>query len=400
MSEARTPPAQEDFNYYSEEQMQNPYPMYEEFRERCPVGRSEHYGGFAFVSRYDDAKRVFSDFQTFTSSNGIGLPGRPIKLYPVDLDPPEQTKFRRILNRHYTPEAAEAARPMVEKLVSGLIDDFIETGSADLADDLVRKTLPPTVLPIIGVPLNDLAVFSDWVDKTTRRRVSNPEGVVEAAHAMLEYLIGVVAERRKVATPPDDTLQSLIDADFKGQKLGDEDIARTLMIIINGGLDTTTVAVLESLLHLSRNPALAEGLRSGEYPWGPAVEELIRYYSPVTVMGRTVVKDVDLSGVQLKAGEYIHTMPGAANRDPRRFADADKCILDRADNDHLSFGNGAHICLGRNIARMEIQTICRQVIERMPDFRTAPDFVPEFEAFQGRAMKHLPVSFTPGKRLG
>jgi cytochrome P450 len=389
-----------EFDYYSPEQMYDPYPMYRDLRSKCPVAHSRHHGGFAFASTYDESKSILSDFKNYSSNNGIGLPARPIRLFPVDVDPPEQVRFRRILNPHFTPEAAEKLRPQVERLVDQLIDGFIETGHAELGDDMVRPTLPATLLPVLGIPLEDLPKFAGWVETTMRRRVSDPEGVVRAAALIHEYVTGIVAGRRANQPGPHDVLNSLLTQPFDGRALDDDEIARTLMIIINGALDTTTVGVLEALLHLSRHPQDAERLRSGEVPYPVAIEELLRAYCPVTVMGRTVMNDGELRGEPVKAGEFIMAMPGAANRDPARFEDPDRVILDRADNEHLSFGNGAHICLGRHIARMEIEVFLRAVLTRMPDFRTPEGFEPEFDIFSGRAMKHLPVVFTPGRRLG
>lgn len=388
----------EEFDYYSPEQMYDPYPMYRELRSKCPVAHSKQHGGFVYAATYAESKVILSDYRNFSSNNGIGLPARPIRLFPVDVDPPEQVRFRRILNPHFTPEAAEILRPRVEMLVDDLIDGFIERGHAELGDDLVRPTLPATLLPVLGIPLADLHKFSGWVETTMRRRVSDPEGVVRAAALIHEYVTGVVAERRANQPGPHDVLNSLLTQPFDGRGLDDDEIARTLMIIINGALDTTTVGVLEAMLHLSRNPADAERLRSGEVPYPVAIEELLRAYCPVTVMGRTVMNDLDLRGEPVKAGEFIMAMPGAANRDPEQFSDPDRVVLDRTDNPHLSFGNGAHVCLGRHIARMEIEVFLRAVLTRMPDFETVEGFEPEFDIFQGRAMKHLPVVFTPGQR--
>jgi cytochrome P450 len=380
--------------------MDDPYPMYDELRAKCPVGRSRQHGGFVFAATYDEAKAVLSDFRHFSSANGIGLPARPIKLFPVDVDPPEQVRFRRILNPHFTPEAAEALRPRVETLVDDLIDGFIERGACELGDDLVRPTLPATLLPVLGIPLEDLNIFFGWVETTMRRRVSDPEGVVKAAASIHEYVLGVIAAHRALPEPrPHNVLNSLMTQPFDGRILSDDEIARTLMIIINGALDTTTVGVLEALLYLSRHPEDAQRLRSGEFDYKVAIEELLRCFCPVTVMGRTVTEDTELGGLSLRAGEFIMAMNGAANRDPRQFPDAALCALDRQDNPHLSFGQGAHICLGRHIARMEIECFLKAVLTRMPDFHTEVDWRPEWDIFQGRAMKHLPVTFTPGRRL-
>lgn len=389
---------QDDFDHYSEEQMADPYAMYERFRQ-CPVGRSSRYGGFAYAATFDGAKKVFSDFQTFSSHKGPGLPGRPVKVYPLDLDPPEHAKFRRLVNRHFSQEVAEANRARTEGLVNGFIDNIIEQGHCDLADDVVRPVLPPTVLPLIGVPIEDQERFEVWIDYLTRRRVSDPEGVVRAADEAVEHLQKIVAYRR-TSEPQDDALGSLMNGKVDGRDLSDDEIARTLLIILAGGLDTTSISVLESCMYFFQNPAEAERMRSGELDWAVAIEELLRFFSPVTALGRVAMKDTEIAGCPIKAGEFIMAMNGAANRDPEKFVDADKCVLDRKDNPHISFGNGAHICLGRHIARMEIDVMLKAILTRLPDCKIADDFVPEYWVGQGRALKTLPVTFTPGQRLG
>jgi cytochrome P450 len=389
----------ERFDYYDQRQMRDPFRMYDAFRNACPVGRSAAHGGFAFVSTYAGAKRVLSEFTSFSSANGVGLPPRAIRLYPVDLDPPEQNKFRRIVNKHFMPEAIAPRRSRIAQVVHEHIDTFIARGSADLAEDLVRPALPHIVLPIIGLPVEDLGTFRRWSEVTIRNRVSDPAGAEEAARLMFDYVMGVVADRRQ-RPPREDTLGALLQGRADGHPLSDEDIARTLMIIVNGGLDTTTTVILESLLHLSRHPDDAERLRTGEAAWAPAIEEFVRLFTPSTVMMRTVVADTVLEGEPLRSGEFVQAMIAAANRDPAIFAEPAGCVLDRSDNPHLSFGNGAHICLGRFLARLEIEVFLEAVLARLPDFAAAPDFVPEWWVFQGRVMKSLPVTFTPGRKLG
>lgn len=387
----------QDFDYYSEAQMIDPLPMYEEFVARCPVGRSKAHGGFAFVSRFDSVKRVFSDYRNFSSENGIGLPPRPIKLYPVDLDPPQQTVFRRIINRHYSPDAAERSREKATRLVHELIDEVIERGHADITQEITQPLLPPIILPVIGLPVEDLPMFAGWVEHIMRKRVSDPVGTAKAADKMLAYVTSVVAARRKDAAR-DDTMGSLIAASFRGRALDDDEVARTLLIIVNGGLDTTSTASSEALLYLARHPHLREQLASGEADWGMAIEEFLRLHSPAIVVGRTTTADTELDGETLRAGEFVHAMPGAANRDPRKFERPAECRLDRWPNDHLTFGNGAHVCLGRHFARMEMEVILKAVLERMPDYRPAPGYRPAIAAFTARAVTSFPVEFTPGAR--
>jgi cytochrome P450 len=154
--------------------------------------------------------------------------------------------------------------------------------------------------------------------------------------------------------------------------------------------------MLESLLFLARNPQEKQRLLSGERDWPTAIEEFIRYTSPIQGLRRTLTRDTELDGQALKVGDWMFALHGAANRDPAVFAEPDRCLLDRSPNPHLSFGAGAHICLGRNLARLEIEVLLRAVLTRLPDYDTVAGFEPAYLAGEARGMKSLPVRFTPG----
>lgn len=383
----------EAFDHASEAQMRNPYPMYEAFRAGCPVGRAAQYGGFWIASRYATAKKVMEDYAGFSSTSGVGIPPHPYKMYPIDLDPPQQTKFRRLLNPRFTPEAVAVKREEVQARVDELIDAFIERGSADLATELVRPLLPAIVLPLLGVPRSDQAKMSAWIEYLTRGRANDLAGVAKAGEEIGVYLMTLVAQRR--AQPPqDDIIGLLLNSSIDGQALTDEDIFRTVLIILFGGLDTTSAVMLESLLYLARYPQEKERLKAASFDWPTAVEEFIRYTSPIQGLRRTATKATELEGQAIAAGDWVFALHGSANRDADVFADADRCLLDRSPNPHLAFGAGAHICLGRNLARLEIEVLLRTVLSRLPDYRAADGFEPDYLAGEARGMKSLPVLFT------
>jgi cytochrome P450 len=386
------------FDHTAPEQMQQPHAMYAQFRDKCPIGRSGQHGGFYFVSRYDAVKKLFEDFQTFSSAEGVGIPPHPYKMYPIDLDPPAHTKYRRILNRRFTPEAVAPKREQVEAVVGRLIDAFIGKGSADFAADLVRPLLPAIVLPLLGVPVEDQPRLSGWIEYMTRGRATDLPGVMKAGEEIGKYLMALAARRRNEPRG-DDVISLLLETPVDGSPLTDEDIYRVLLIILFGGLDTTSAVMLESLLYIARNPEVRTALSAEGADWGSAIEEFVRYTSPIQGLRRTVTKDTEVEGQPLKAGDWVFGLHGSANRDASVFADADRCVLDRTPNPHLGFGAGGHICLGRNLARLEIEVLLKAVLRRMPDYRVAEDFVPEYLVGEARGMTRLPVAFTPGPRL-
>lgn len=378
--------------------MRDPYPMYETFRQQCPVSRSAQHGGFWLAATHATAKRVMDEYATFSSTSGVGIPPHPYRMLPIDLDPPQQTKYRRILNPRFTPEAVAAQRTAITREVDALIDRFIERGSAELASELVRPLLPAIVLPLLGVPSADQARMSAWIEYLTRGRATDLEGVAKAGQDIGMYLMGLVAQRR---TQParDDIIGVLLTSSVDGQPLSDEDIFRTVLIILFGGLDTTSAVMLESLLFLARNPDEKQRLARDERDWTLAIEEFVRFASPIQGLRRTATRDTELGGQAIKAGDWVFALHGSANRDATVFADAGRCVLDRQPNPHLAFGSGAHVCLGRNLARLEIEILLRQVLQRLPDFSVDAEFVPDYLAGEARGMKQLPVRFSPGCRV-
>lgn len=385
------------FDHADPMQMNSPHAMYGSFREQCPVGRSRKHGGFYFAARYADAKRVFEEHATFSSSTGVGIPPHPYKMLPIDLDPPQQTKFRRILNRHFTIEAVAGKRAQIGAEVHALIDTFIEKGEADLASELVRPLLPAIVLPMIGVPLEDRRQLTEWIEYLTRGRATDMPGVMQTGEKIGGYLMGLAARRRGVARG-EDVIGLMLQSKIDGETPTDEEIFRTLIIILFGGLDTTSSVMLEALLFLSRHPEERRRLMSDQLDWTRAVEEFVRHTSPVQGLRRTLAREAELGGQPLKQGDWMFALIGSANRDENVFPDGERCLLDRTPNPHIGFSTGAHVCLGRHLARLEIEVLLRAVLRRMPDYRVLDGFEPDYLVGEARGMKSLPVRFTPSVR--
>ena len=385
----------EKFDHNSETVMLNPYPMYEAFRQHCPVSRSAQYNGFNFVASYAGVKKVLEDYATYSSITGVGIPPHSFDMIPIDLDPPLQTKYRKILNPRFTVEAVAVLRPKIEAKVHSLIDAFITRGSADLAADLVRPLLPAIVLPMMGVPFEDQAKLCEGIEYLTRGRATDPEGVQKAAADIGMYLMGLSIKRR--SQPEQDDLIGLLQkSSIDGVPLTDEQILKNLLIILFGGLDTTTSAILESLLYLAQHPEEKTRLMKGDYAWDVAIEEFVRYASPVQGLRRNLTADAELEGQPLKKGEWMFALHGSANRDETVFSEPNKCMLDRSPNPHMGFSAGAHLCLGRNLARLEMKITIKAVLERLGDYRIAPDFKLGYLCAEARGMKALPVIFSPG----
>jgi cytochrome P450 len=387
------------YNHHDPEVARDPYSIFAGVRGKCPLGHSQALGGFYFPTTYEGVKRVFSDYRTFTSTEGSGLPDQMVRLLPVDLDPPQHTRWRRVLNKYFTAEAAEADRGRIQGIVDDLIDSFIERGSADLVGELTRPMLALTTLPILGVPLEDRLMLSEKLLWMVHYRTLDNEGWVARFMEMAAYLTGLVA-RRRLEPPRDDLVRCLIEQEFDGRRLTDQEGYQVLMLTLFGALDSTASAMSGSLYHLALNPADKARLLSGEVAWAGAIEEFLRITSPIQALRRTVVAPTELDGGVLKPGDIVLAVNGAGNRDPEKFAEPDMCLIDRDARDHLAFGSGAHVCIGRHYARVMMRVCLETMLRRAYDFAVTPDFAPEYTPSEARALKSLDVTFTPAPRIG
>jgi cytochrome P450 len=385
------------YNHHDPEVAQDPYSIFAQVRAKCPLGHSDALGGFYFPTTFEGVKRIFSDYRHFTSTEGAGLPDQVIRLLPVDLDPPQHTRWRRVLNRFFTLDAAQADRGRIQTIVDGLIDQFIERGSADLVGELTRPLLAFTTLPVLGVPIEDQKMLSDKLLWMVHNRTADREGWLARYMEMGEYLTGIVAQRRSAA-PQDDLVQCLIDEEFDGRRLSDQEGYQVIMLTLFGALDSTSSAMSGSLYHLAEKPADKTRLLSGEVPWAVAIEEFLRITSPIQALRRTVLQPTQVDGGMLNPGDVVLAVNGAGNRDPDKFPEPDKCVIDRDARDHLAFGAGAHVCIGRHYARIMIEICLKTMLQRIPDFVVPADFAPDYTPSEARALKSLPVSFTPRPR--
>jgi cytochrome P450 len=266
---------QADFNHHSIEIMQDPYKLFNEVRSRCPLGHSNELGGFYFPTTYGEVKRAYSDFKTFTSTLGSGLPKQLAQLLPVELDPPQHTRWRRVLDRFFTLEAAEADRPRIQGIADALIDSFIARGSADAVNELTRPFLALTMLPILGVPLEDREMLSAKLMWMVHYRMTDHDGWVARYMEVEAYITGLIARRR---TEPriNDLLQCLIEEEFDGRRLSDTEGYQVVLLTLFGALDSTSSAMSGSLYHLALHPEDKDRLVSGAVPWKVALDEADR----------------------------------------------------------------------------------------------------------------------------
>jgi hypothetical protein len=315
------------------------------------------------------------------------------------VDPPDHTRLRTLVNKGFTPRRVQELRPRIEALVTELVDAAAADGRMDLMADLAVPLPIIVIAELLGVPVEDRERLKVWSDHAAMLldgtlRDEHLAVAVPSFLELIDYLKDIVEARRK--DPQDDLISALVAAQDAEDALDDYEVLGTCALILGAGHETTTNLIGNGMLALLRDRAAFErlGREPGLVP--SAVEELLRYDSPVQVTSRMPFEDVEIHGVRIPAGGEVNTLLGSANRDPAQFPDPDRLVLDRADNRHLSFGHGAHFCLGAPLARLEGEIAIRDLVRRFPKLSLEVDDPQRRPGFVLRGCTGLPVSVGDG----
>ena len=359
-----------DWDYLDPSWINNPYPIWQDLREHCPVAHTDRYGGVYLVTRYNDIRDVAYDPARFSSRRVVPREGgAQVDTPPLTYDPPEHRPMRMILVPPFTPQAVAKFEPQTRVLCNELIDRFIAQGRCDGVIDYAQNIPVGVITRMLGIPAEDGDQFRAWIDKTMEGG-EDPEGMKRAAEEMFVYFAKEISKRREQAT--DDLISFLIQARLpNGELLSDREIVSTLRLLLVAGIDTTGSSISASILHLASHPADRERLVREPELIPTAIEEFLRAYAPVTV-AREITKDTEIHGCPMRKGEMVLLPLPSANRDPEKFPDADRVLIDRKENPHVAFGLGIHRCLGSNLARMEMRIAIDELLKRIPNFRLDP----------------------------
>ncbi len=386
-----------DWDHSDSQWVADPYPIWEDLRERCPVAHTERYGGGWFPATHAGVSKIAKDTDNFTSRTVVIGNGRPTELDlpapiglapPITSDPPFHAIARRLILPAFAPGPINALEPMIRELCIKLLDgldgqDVVNAGSS------YARYIPPSVIRgMLGFPEEDIEQFLEFVHIIL-------EGIDHPVEERLEEFAPVEAYFTKqieehMDNPRDDLTSYLLNAELDGQNLALEHVFGTMVLILVAGIDTTWSAIGSSIWHLANNPADLARLVNEPELMPVAVEEFLRFYAPVT-MARLVKEDMEYLGCPMKQDDWILLGFPAANRDPDVFADADRFIIDRAENRHVAFGLGIHRCAGSNLARLELRIAIEEFIKRFPTFELADAESVTWAPGQIRGPRNLPI---------
>jgi hypothetical protein len=385
------------FDHHDPDLVNDPFPAYETLRGKCPVVHSEEHGGFWALTRYEDVYQAAHDAASFSSAIGgitiphMGADGAP-PMIPIEVDPPMHIKYRQLTQRLFSPGYLAQWEEPTRRITTELLDKLIDKGSADFADDLAVP-IPLTIISLMmGVPLEDSDKFKDWSVKLVQLHHESPEVQLETAQGLLGYFQDQAEDRRR-HPEKDDLVSVLVKAEIDGRPLTDAEIQQYCFLLLLAGNETTTNAMGASLWYLAQQPELRDRLQREPSLIGPAVEEFLRFFSPVQGLARTTTCDVEVGGVTIPKGESVLLLWASANRDEAKFPEPNEFLAEREPNLHIAFGAGPHRCLGSNLARLELRVLLEEVLRRIPDYQVVGDV--EWYTGATRGINRLPVTFTP-----
>ncbi len=390
------------FNPFAYEVHEDPYPIYTRLREEAPAYHNPDMGFWA-LSRFDDVLEGYRDFETYTSTQGVALEEVGTSSAPsmIGMDPPDQTKLRKLVVRAFNPKRVGALEPRVRALATRLLDRFVEEGACDLIARFAALLPSDVISTLLGAPPEDHQDLRIWTETLMHREdgVSKPPPAAdEAARSLQGRFAELIQEKRR--RPGDDLISALIETELDGRRLDDTEILGFCFLLISGGNETTEKLIANSVHQLARHPEQRAMILADPKRIPAAIEESLRFRSPTQYMVRATTREVAIHGERIPAGEKMVLLIGAANHDPRRYDSPEVFDIGRSMERHLAFGFGVHFCLGARLARLEARVALEEIHRRMPDYEVDEAGVSVVHAGNVAGLATLPVRFTPTRCSG
>ena len=386
-----------------------PHDVWTRLRAEAPVARIEPpgYEPFWAVTKHADVQYVAKEPLRFSSAGGITLRRAGASLPPpteilVLQDPPKHGPMRRVANPSFTPRGVRARRDDIDAVAVEILDKALQDDEIDFVDRIAAPFPLAVIAAVLGAPRADVADLFRWTneiigkeDREYRQEGETPGQTIKRARGELHgYLGGLIEERRR--TPEDDLVTLLLGADLDGEPLSDATLLAYAELLVEAGNETTRNAISGGLLALSERPEEWEKLRANPDAVPDAVDEILRWVSPISHFTRIATEDVEVRGVIIPAGEQVALYFASANRDEGVFHDPFAFCVDRKPNPHLAFGFGEHFCMGAHLARVEIEVMYRHLLDRIESFEVSGD-VERLSSITNGSLKRLPIRLTAAR---
>jgi len=385
------------FDPYGDECHVDPYPTYRALRDDAPVYHDEERGFWA-LSRFEDVIGALHAPGAFLSGDGIALEGQARSPYPmiIAMDPPRHDQLRALISRGFTARPVAANAGAVRALARELLDGFVADGRVEFVD-AYSGALPLLVIGnLLGIERDGLAEFRRLGDALMNQDPADPPSIDagrDASAAILERIVAVIAERRRA--PRDDLVSALLAARVDGEQLDEAEVIGFCYLLILAGTETTANLLANGVMALAAHPDQREQLRADPSLIPGAVEEMLRWDSPVQSDARTMGNAVQLHGRVIPEGAKVLLLFGSAGRDEREYPDAERFDIRRPIERHLQFGHGIHYCLGAALARLEAQVTFEELLARIPDWEVDgdPRALPRIRSYMVRGPARLPLGW-------
>ncbi len=388
-----------------------PFEAFEILREKDPVHWHEEKDGPGFwaVTRYPDVVTVNRDVETFSSARRgaliMELPDELLaqqQMMMLNMDPPMHTRYRLLVNKGFTPRMVGRLEDRARELANQIIDAVSEKGECDFVTDIAAELPLQMIAEIMGVPVEDRRLLFDWSNRMVGSEDPEYQVTTEAATAaameLYDYAHRLVADKR--IQSHDDILSVLIDARIGDDQLSELELDMFFLLLAVAGNETTRNLISHGMVALIEHPDQRQRLLDDPSLLGTAIEEMLRWASPVMHFRRTVTHDAEIGGHPVSEGDKVVFWHISANRDSTVFEDPYTFDISRSPNEHVAFGGGGpHFCLGANLARLEIRVMFEEILRRLPDMEMAGP-VERLRSNFINGLKHVPVRFTPSPRQG
>ncbi|MBD2339097.1 cytochrome P450 [Calothrix sp. FACHB-156] len=397
------------FNPFLPEFRNNPYPYYERLRSQDPIHFS--FMGTWVITRYTDAVAVlrdprfsvdmrrwgnYQDIRFRETQGELGPLGRITSKWMLFIDPPDHIRLKRLASKAFTPQIVENLRPYIAEIVDTKLNQVASRGKLDVVADLAHPLPFVVIAQMLGVPPEDREKLQKWSDDMAlcldpMMSIDIFEHLNQVVIEFAEYFRNLIAQRRQQRQ--DDLLSALITARDEQDQLTEEELLGTCILLFVAGHETTVKLISNGVLALLNHPDQMAKLKQEPTLIESAVEELLRYDSPVQLTVRTATEDVEIGGKTIRQGQQVFICLGSVHRDPAEFVNADQLDITRQDNRHLAFSYGIHACLGNVLARVQAQVAINALIQRFSHFQIATEKLEWHKTIILRGLKSLPVSF-------